>query len=118
VQQSCGSVIGARVVVAFVQQGADDEQLPCCHACCAAQEVTLDFFGCAVKASEFSQHLAAMELLSAQVKALQSELGGLHAPSMDEWPLMPPSLSALWGLSCTLRPPWVAQSTGCIEMSA
>lgn len=41
--------------------------------------MTLDFFGCAVKASEFSQHLAAMELLSAQVKALQSELAGLPA---------------------------------------
>lgn len=37
------------------------------------QEVTLDFFGCAVKASEFSQHLAAMDLLATQVIALQSE---------------------------------------------
>lgn len=37
------------------------------------QEVTLDFFGCAVKAAEFSQHLAAMELLAQQVNALQGE---------------------------------------------
>lgn len=37
------------------------------------QEVTLDFFGCAVKACELSQHLEAMKLLSKQVKALQGE---------------------------------------------
>ena len=58
-------------------------QLP--HSCmvcaavpcvCGVQEVTLDFFGCAVKASDFSQHLAAMELLAAQVNSLQGEWVG------------------------------------------
>jgi hypothetical protein len=46
--------------------------LPRCP-CLVHQEATLDFFGCAVKAADFSQHLAAMELLAAQVNNLQSE---------------------------------------------
>lgn len=42
----------------------------------------MDFFGCAVKASEFSQHLAAMDLLAAQVNNLQSEQEGLLQPQI------------------------------------
>lgn len=44
-----------------------------------AQEVTLDFFGVCVKAAEFSQHLAAMEVLEGQVQALTGELLLGHA---------------------------------------
>lgn len=72
--------------------------------------MTLDFFGCPVKASELSQHLAAMELLSAQVKALQSELAGLFtlhsAPSATQCCLFlcghcsPAGLPASWLLHC------------------
>lgn len=86
------SIIDARVALTCVRQGGNDEQPHCCDTCCAAQNVTLDFFGCAVKASEFSQHLAAMELLSAQVKALQSKLAGL--PAFHSPPTAPSSVDA------------------------
>lgn len=54
------------------------DHLICVGVSCV-QEVLLDFFGCAVKASEFSQHLAAMDLLAAQVCNLQSETAGPYS---------------------------------------
>jgi hypothetical protein len=68
-----------------------DHLCPCCCRCLCSclclclvhQEATLDFFGCAVKAADFSQHLAAMELLAAQVNNLQSELLRLLAAGCD-----------------------------------
>jgi hypothetical protein len=67
-----------------------------CVGVCCVQEVLLDFFGCAVKASEFSQHLAAMDLLAAQVNTLKSEQAGRLQPQSHMLPMAINTLSPSW----------------------
>jgi hypothetical protein len=59
------------------------------------QDVTLDFFGCAVKAADLNQHLSSMSLLAKRIDALTAAQQDPAASFRLEAAAVPPA--AKWG---------------------
>lgn len=72
------------------------------RARCAAQDVTLDFFGCAVKAADLSHHLGSMAILAQRIDALTAAQQDPFTAFRLEAAAVPPAVK--WGKAIGWNP--------------